>query len=215
MYGLGLGRGFTHTVLERVPPHVLVHAEHPAASRPERSIALKDLDGEPAVVLDLPHSRDYYEQLYAIAGVVPNVRHRFAGYETVRSFVAKGHGYAVLNQRLHSDLTYSGGRVVALTLTDDFPPIEVMLRPARGGATHPVGHWPLRRPASVSTVPPGTSPADSPATAYLLLRKSAVIGIDKIYRFGQNNQLDRCEPDHTQLVQCGGAGGSPMANPAQ
>lgn len=126
-YGLGLGPGFTTRVLERVPPHVLVHAGHPAAARPERSVALRELAGEPSVVLDLPHSREYYEQLYTLAGLVPNVRHRFAGYETVRSFVAKGHGYAVLNQRLHSDLTYSGGQVAVLTLTDDFPPIEVML----------------------------------------------------------------------------------------
>lgn len=126
-YGLGLGQGFVTRVLERIPPHVLVHAGHPAANRPERSIALLDLAGEPSVVLDLPHSREYYQQLYTLAGVEPNVRHRFSGYETVRSFVAKGHGYAVLNQRLHSDLTYSGGQVTALALTDDFPPIEVML----------------------------------------------------------------------------------------
>jgi len=137
-YGLGLGGGFTHQVLERVPPHVLVHAGHPAASRPGLHIALKELDGEPSVVLDLPHSREYYQQLYAAAGVQPNVRHRFAGYETVRSFVAKGHGYALLNQRINSDVTYSGGRVVALALTDDFPPIEVML-------VRPDGVQPTRR----------------------------------------------------------------------
>lgn len=138
MYGLGLGRGFTYKVLERVPPHVLVHAGHPAADRPGRAIALKELDGEPSVVLDLPHSREYYEQLYAMAGMIPNVRHRFAGYETVRSFVAKGHGYAMLNQRLNSDMTYSGGKVVALALTDNFPPIEVML-------VRPEGVQPTRR----------------------------------------------------------------------
>ncbi|AUZ36405.1 LysR family transcriptional regulator [Arthrobacter sp. PGP41] len=138
MYGLGLGRGFTYKVLDRVPPHVLVHAAHPAAARPDRSIALRDLDGEPSVVLDLPHSREYYEQLYALAGVVPNVRHRFAGYETVRSFVAKGHGYAMLNQRLNNDMTYSGGKVVVLALTDNFPPIEVML-------VRPEGVQPTRR----------------------------------------------------------------------
>ena len=138
MYGLGLGRGFTYTVLERVPPHVLVHAGHPAAARVGDGIALKELDGEPSVVLDLPHSREYYEQLYAMAGMIPNVRHRFAGYETVRSFVAKGHGYAMLNQRLNSDMTYSGGKVVALALTDNFPPIEVML-------VRPEGVQPTRR----------------------------------------------------------------------
>ncbi|WAP53444.1 LysR substrate-binding domain-containing protein [Arthrobacter sp. ATA002] len=126
-YDLGLGEGFVRSVLERVPPHVLVHAGHPAAAGPDRTVALRDLAGEPSIVLDLPHSREYYERLYALAGVAPNVRHRFTGYETVRSFVAKGHGYAVLNQRLHSDLTYSGGKVVVLNLIDDFPPIEVML----------------------------------------------------------------------------------------
>lgn len=137
-YGLGLGRGFTYKVLERVPPHVLVHAEHRAAARPEKAVSLKELEGESSVVLNLPHSREYFEQLYVIAGVAPNVRHRFAGYETVRSFVAKGHGYALLNQRLHSDMTYSGGKVVALTLTDNFPPIEVML-------VRPEGVQPTRR----------------------------------------------------------------------
>ena len=44
----------------------------------------------------------------------------------------------MLNQRLHNDVTYSGGRVVALTLTDDFPPIEVML-------VRPDGVQPTRR----------------------------------------------------------------------
>lgn len=139
MYGLGLGRGFTYKVLERIPPHVLVHEGHPAAVDGKREISLRELEGEPSVVLDLPHSREYYEQLYAMAGVVPNVRHRFSGYETVRSFVAKGHGYAVLNQRLHSDTTYSGGHVVPLALTDAFPAIEVMVvRPEGVQATRRV-----------------------------------------------------------------------------
>ncbi len=139
MYGLGLGRGFTYEVLERIPPHVLVHVGHPLAMAGRKEIALRELEGEPSVVLDLPHSREYYEQLYAMAGVVPNVRHRFSGYETVRSFVAKGHGYAVLNQRLHSDTTYSGGHVVSLALTDNFPPIEVMVvRPEGVQATRRV-----------------------------------------------------------------------------
>lgn len=138
MYGLGLGRGFSHQVLERIPPHVLVAADHPGASRPDLSITLKELEGEPTILLDLPHSREYYQQLYALAGVQPDIRHRFAGYETVRSFVAKGHGYALLNQRIHSDVTYSGGKVVALALTDDLPPITVML-------VRPEGVTPTRR----------------------------------------------------------------------
>ncbi len=131
-YNLGLSRGFSHQVLERVPPHVLVAADHPAAQRREREISLRELEPEPMIMLDLPHSREYYQSLFVLAGVTPYVRHRFSGYETVRSFVATGHGYSVLNQRLFSDATYAGDPVVALRLTDDFPPIEVMLVRAEG-----------------------------------------------------------------------------------
>jgi DNA-binding transcriptional LysR family regulator len=127
MYGHGLGAEFTSEVLERVPPHAVVSADHPLANSPAQEVALRDLAGEPLILLDLPHSREYYESLFALAGVTPNIRHRFSGYETVRSFVARGHGYALLNQRVHNDVPYSGGRVVPLRLTDDLPPSEVML----------------------------------------------------------------------------------------
>jgi DNA-binding transcriptional LysR family regulator len=126
-YGHGLGSGFVSHVLERVPPHVIVSEGHWAASVPDQEIALADLAGEPLILLNLLHSREYYESLFTLSQVVPNVRHRFAGYETVRSFVAQGHGYALLNQRVYNDVPYSGGRVVPLRLTDEFPPSEVML----------------------------------------------------------------------------------------
>lgn len=127
MYGHGLGSGFSSQVLERVPPHVIVAESHWCANSPGQEIALGDLAGEPLILLDLLHSREYYESLFTLAGLVPNVRHRFAGYETVRSFVAQGHGYALLNQRVYNDVPYSGGRVVSLRLTDELPPSEVML----------------------------------------------------------------------------------------
>ena len=121
-YGLGLGGGFQTEVIERIPPHAIVAADHPAARRPDRSIALRELADEPMIMLDLPHTREYYESFFQMIGTTPRIRHRFAGYETVRSFVASGHGYALLNQWLSHDLTYSGSSVVPLRLTDDFPP---------------------------------------------------------------------------------------------
>lgn len=138
MYGIGLGGGFTTQVVERIPPHVIVAEGHPATSSANGEIALKDLADEPLILLDLPHTREYFMSLFTLAGVTPNIRHRAAGYETVRSFVSRGHGYAVLNQRLHHDLTYNGGRVFLLRLTDDLPPIEVML-------VRPEGVRPTRR----------------------------------------------------------------------
>lgn len=126
-YRLGLDNSFSTTLLERVPPHVLVHEGHPAAKQGRREISLKELEGEPCIILDLPYSREYYEQLYASLGLIQNVRHSFSGFETVRSFVANGHGYALLNQRPHGDMTYSGGKVVALGVTDNLAPLDVVL----------------------------------------------------------------------------------------
>lgn len=137
-YGLGLARGFTAQVLQRIPPHVIVSRRHRAARNPQRPVALRDLEDDPMILLDLPHSREYYESLFRLAGVTPDVRHRLVGYETVRSLVARGHGYALLNQRLPHDLTYTGDSVVPLRLTDDFPPIELML-------VRPQGVQPTRR----------------------------------------------------------------------
>jgi DNA-binding transcriptional LysR family regulator len=136
MYGLGLDARFESTVVERIPPHVLVNAKHPAAQTPQTPVALADFADEPAILLDLPLSREYYEELYRAAGVAPKIVHRFTGYETVRSFVGQGHGYALLNQKVPANVTYSGGRVVALALRDQLPSIDVVLvRPAAGAPT--------------------------------------------------------------------------------
>ena len=97
------------------------------------------------ILLDLPHTREYFMSLFALVGVKPKIRHRASGYETVRSFVGRGHGYSVLNQRLHHDLTYSCGRVVPLRLIDDVPSIEVVL-------VRPAGVRPTRRALAFEAV---------------------------------------------------------------
>lgn len=127
MYGIGVAGGVSTEVIERIPPHVIVAESHPLAVHAADGISLTGLGAEPMILLDLPHSRDYYLGLFNRVGVVPNVRHRASGYETVRSFVARGHGYAVLNQRLPHESSSAGGRVVVLPLTDPLPPIDVVL----------------------------------------------------------------------------------------
>ena len=116
-----------HYVLQRVPPHVIVSPDHPLAATPSRSVSLRELADEPLILLDLPHSREYYLSLFKLLGIAPRIRHRASGYETVRAFVARGHGYSVLNQRLPHDLTYAGGPVVPLPIVEELPPIEVLL----------------------------------------------------------------------------------------
>ncbi len=127
MYDLGLGAELPRRLLQRIPPHVIVSADHPLAADPARPVSLRELVDQPFILLDLPHSREYYLNLFKACGVAPMIRHRASGYETVRSFVSRGHGYSVLNQRLPQDATYAGRSVVRLPIAEDLPQIEVLL----------------------------------------------------------------------------------------
>lgn len=131
MYDIGLGAELPRRLLQRIAPHVIVGPDHPLAADPERPVSLHALADEPFILLDLPHTREYYLSLFKMCGIAPVIRHRASGYETVRSFVSRGHGYSILNQRLYHDLTYVGGPVIRLPIVEDLPQIEVLLvRPA-------------------------------------------------------------------------------------
>lgn len=124
-YDFALGNDIRRTVLADVPPHVLVSAEHRLAREP--AVALRQLSKDPMVLLDLPHSRDYFLGILASVGLQPEIRFRTEHYETVRAFVAHGHGFSILNQRPQHDLSYDGERVVALPIVDDVPALPVVL----------------------------------------------------------------------------------------
>lgn len=125
MYDIGLPHGFEAETLETIPPHVIVPSGHRLAGR--ESVRLAELIDDPLVLLDLPHTREYFLELFATAGLEPNVRHRVSGYETVRAYVGGGHGYSLLNQRIRHARTAGGGTVVPLELEDELPGISVQL----------------------------------------------------------------------------------------
>lgn len=128
-YDFALGNDIRRTVLAEAPPHVLIAAEHPLSAK--KRVHLRELSREPMILLDLPHSRDYFLGILASVGLQPEVRHRTMNYETVRAFVAHGHGFSILNQRPRHDLSYDGERVVALRIADDVPALPVVLASMR------------------------------------------------------------------------------------
>lgn len=130
LFDPGDGEGLDGHLLAELPPHVIVAPGHPLAA--ERAVPLRALADDPMIVLDQPHSRDYVAALGRRSGVAPRIRFRSRSPELVRALVAAGQGYAVLNQRPATDTTYDGGRVVALDLTDDLPPLPLVLAQARG-----------------------------------------------------------------------------------
>jgi DNA-binding transcriptional LysR family regulator len=111
----------------------VVSENHPRASTPDEPVYLREFEAEPFILLDLKHTREYYLDIFKRLGLRPRVRHLVSGYETVRSYVSMGHGYSLLNWRLTRDVTYVGGRVVALELADDLPPTELVLVRLPGG----------------------------------------------------------------------------------
>lgn len=125
MYGVGLDDQFLTAPVSTVPPHVLVAHDHPIAA--QESVRLGDLVELPLVLLDLPHSRDYYLRLFAAEGLRPRVDFRLPSYEAVRSFVACGHGYAVLNQVLPHRSTHAGRDVARVVLAGAHEPIRTVV----------------------------------------------------------------------------------------
>ncbi|MEJ3405364.1 LysR family transcriptional regulator [Rathayibacter sp. YIM 133350] len=132
-YDFGLGEEVRKSVLSDIPPHVLVSADHPLSAAPQ--IFLRELSREPMILLDLPHSRDYFLGILASVGLQPEIRHRSMNFETVRAFVARGHGFSILNQRPRHDLTYDGQRVAALPIADNVPSLPVVLAALRSVRT--------------------------------------------------------------------------------
>ena len=130
MYGYDLDDDIDHVQVGLAAPYVLIGKGHRLARR--KKVALAELEEEPMVLLDLPHSGQYFERLVESAGFRPQIRHRSAGFETVRAMVANGQGWSVLNQRPASDTTYDGAQIVTLEITDEVEPLEVVLASMKG-----------------------------------------------------------------------------------
>jgi DNA-binding transcriptional LysR family regulator len=132
-YDLGSGAGLVREPLSTVAPHAVLAASHPRAG--QRSVRLADLAEEPFALLDLPHSREYFESVFAASGVEPPVRYRTRSTETVRALVGRGLAWGLLNLRPAHEQTVEGLPVVTLPLTGAGPSLTVVL--ARAATARP------------------------------------------------------------------------------
>lgn len=134
-YDLGLRPTTVRERLRVTSVYAAFASDHPLACRERVSIA--ELVDEPMVLLDLPHSRDFFIDVFAHHGLVPRVRHRFASFETVRSMVSRGHGFTLLSQRPGHDLTYAGERLAVVELREEVDGLDIVLAAAQ--PLHAVG----------------------------------------------------------------------------
>ncbi len=120
-YDLELGDDIDFEPLAELPPYAMLAAEHPFAGRP--SVDLAELAEEPMVVLDLPDGREYLDELFTARGLQPTVGYRSAHPEVIRTMVANGYGYALVNARPRIDHALDGEPVVTVRIAGEPRPL--------------------------------------------------------------------------------------------
>lgn len=111
-------------VIER-KPYALIPPNDPLASK--SAVSLKDLAKRPLVLMDLPHTSEYFISLFSNLGLSPKIRYRTKLFETVRTFVSSGLGVSILNLKPKSSVTYNGENVVVRPITDNVEPLNIVL----------------------------------------------------------------------------------------
>lgn len=132
-YNFAVPDEITGEKLADLPPYALVSADHRLAGRDEVSLA--ELSSEPFILLDLPHSRDYFFSLFAACGLEPQVAFRTRSSELIRGLVGHGQGYSLHNVLPRTTIGYDGSRIALLPISEPLPPASVtFLRLTRHGA---------------------------------------------------------------------------------
>lgn len=103
--------------LVALPPHLLTAAGHTLAERD--SVTLSELAECPYILLDLPHSRDYFLSLFADAQMKPNITMRSSQPEVVRTMVANGYGVTISVVRPRNEFALDGSALASVPLRGD------------------------------------------------------------------------------------------------
>lgn len=122
-YDLQVPDDIVFVPLASLPPHVVINEGHLFAQRSQ--LSLSELVTEPMILLDLPLSREYFLALFMNEGLQPNIVARSAHQEVVRTMVANGYGYSLLNVRPRSEHALDGRRLIRVPLTGDLRPMKI------------------------------------------------------------------------------------------
>ena len=118
--------------LAEMVPHAILPAGSPLAAND--TVALAELAGEPLVLLDQALSRDYVCDLFAEAGLAPEIAMRSPSFELVRSLVGNGLGYSLLVTRPAVDRSYDGKPLAVRPVADATASIAICAARRQGAA---------------------------------------------------------------------------------
>lgn len=122
-YDLGIVSNTVFVDVATLPPYVLLGANHPLAAASE--LAIEDLADQPMVLLDLPLSGDYFLSMFHRLGLTPQIGVRTKELPVLRSLVANGYGYGLLNVRTHAAVAPDGLPLVFTPLKGDHQPMQL------------------------------------------------------------------------------------------
>lgn len=109
--------------LVRLEPMAILATDHPLAGHDR--LTPQDLAPYPMVLLDLPHSADYFLSVFTDRGVQPRIAERTTDMSTLRSLVANGFGYSLVNMRSRVALAPDGRPLVFVPLAGDVPSLRL------------------------------------------------------------------------------------------
>ncbi|OWJ77801.1 LysR family transcriptional regulator [Haematobacter missouriensis] len=125
LYDLDIAGELTRVPLVSLRPYALLPEGHKLAQA--ETVSLKDLAREPFVLIDLPHSRDYFLSLFRVADTMPENLLRCVSFETLRGMVANGLGVSILVTRPYGDHSYDGQPLVCRPIKEKLPPQRLII----------------------------------------------------------------------------------------
>uniref|UniRef100_UPI0035AFED5B LysR family transcriptional regulator n=1 Tax=Paenirhodobacter enshiensis TaxID=1105367 RepID=UPI0035AFED5B len=108
-YDMNIPSDIDFVPLMDLPPFALLPEDHALAGRD--SLTPEDLAPWPMVLLDLPISSEYFLSFFETSGVAPSIAERTRDIAVMRSLVANGFGYGMLNVMPRTEIAPDGRRL--------------------------------------------------------------------------------------------------------
>lgn len=124
-YDLDLPRDLIFFPIVELPPLVALSESHPLAHL--SAVSIEELAPFPMVLLDLPHSADYFLSFFIAAGLRATITERTRDMAVMRGLVANGFGYSIVNIRPMNDLAPDGKPMRFISLTGNPRPMKMGL----------------------------------------------------------------------------------------
>lgn len=120
-YDMAISADIAFEPIQPLPPYIIAPPGHPLADRP--TLRAEDLVDHDMVLLDLPHSSDYFLSLFAHCGRRPRIVERTREIPVLRGLVANGFGFGISNMRTASEAAADGKPLIFIPLEGQAPPL--------------------------------------------------------------------------------------------